>query len=232
MENRVYVVATLKPWNIQAYHRTLKHLPGRWHLVTDPAQLTVERVRSLAPRYIFFPHWSEIVPAEILALTECVCFHETDLPFGRGGSPIQNLIERGQRETVITALRMVEELDAGPVYMKQPLSLEGGGEEVYLRAASLVAEMIAEMIEQEPEPLEQVGEPVVFQRRTPQQSEVPSEMKGLEQLFDHIRMLDAEGYPKACFTHGHYRFELSRPALKTGEIVADVRITRIEDEER
>ena len=232
MENRVYVVATLKPWNIQAYHRTLKHLPGQWHLVTDPAQLTVERVRSLAPRYIFFPHWSEIVPAEILALTECVCFHETDLPFGRGGSPVQNLIERGQRETVITALRMVEELDAGPVYMKQPLSLEGGGEEVYLRAASLVAEMIAEMIEQEPESFEQVGEAVVFQRRTPQQSEVPSDMQGLEQLFDHIRMLDAEGYPKACFTHGHYRFELSRPALKTGEIVADVRITRIEDEAR
>ncbi len=29
---------------------------------------------------------------------ECVCFHMTDVPYGRGGSPLQNLIIREPQE--------------------------------------------------------------------------------------------------------------------------------------
>ena len=49
------------------------------------------------PKYIFFPHWSKKVDTKIVNNYECVCFHETDLPYGRGGSPIQNLILRNQK---------------------------------------------------------------------------------------------------------------------------------------
>lgn len=30
-----------------------------------------------------------------------------------GGAPLQNLIQRGHRDTMLTALRMVREMDAG-----------------------------------------------------------------------------------------------------------------------
>ena len=66
----------------------------------------------------------------------------TDLPFGRGGSPLQNLVERGIYETKVSAIRCCKELDGGDVYMKKPLSLWGTAEEIYLRAAELTKEMM------------------------------------------------------------------------------------------
>ena len=60
----------------------------------------------------------------------------TDLPFGRGGSPLQNLITRGISKTKISALRCNEEIDAGPIYLKRPLSLHGSAEEIYQLAIS------------------------------------------------------------------------------------------------
>jgi methionyl-tRNA formyltransferase len=228
MKNENYVVATIKPWNIKVYNEIIKHYPGVWHLITDHRELTVEKIKLINPKFIFFPHWSHIVSNEILKITTCVCFHETDLPYGRGGSPLQNLIALGHRETVVTALKMTEELDAGPIYLKKPLSLEGLAEEIFIRTSYIVAEMIKTIITENPKPTEQVGKPTLFNRRKPSQSKIPMEKTNLVDLFDHIRMLDAEDYPKAYLESGGFRYEISRPSLKTGEILADVRITKLE----
>lgn len=66
-----------------------------------------------------------MVPEAVLIAAECVCFHMTDVPYGRGGSPLQNLIVRKHKKTKLTALKMTEEIDAGPVYCKRELSLDG-----------------------------------------------------------------------------------------------------------
>lgn len=42
----------------------------------------------------------------------------------------------------------------------------------------------------------QEGDPVVFKRRKPEQSDM-SGLEKLEEIFDYIRMLDADGYPHA-----------------------------------
>lgn len=230
MDNERYVVATIKPWNIKIYNEIIKHYPGTWHLITDQEELTVEKIKGIDPKFIFFPHWNHVVSNEIRSITTCICFHETDLPYGRGGSPLQNLIALGHKETVVTALQMTEELDAGPIYAKKTLSLEGLAEEIFIRASYLVAEMIKTILTEDPKPVEQVGEPTLFRRRKPDQSKIPTKKIPLASLFDHIRMLDAEGYPKAYLEINGFRYEISRPALKTGEIVADVRITQSEEE--
>jgi len=220
-----FVVATIRPWNVDQFHAARPGLPGVWHLISDPDELTMARLASIQPRYVFFPHWSHKVPAEMFDRYECVAFHETDLPYGRGGSPIQNLIERGHADTVVSALRMVETFDAGPVYAKRPLSLVGLAEEIYLRAAAIVFEMIKEIVVTQPTPVPQTGDSVVFRRRTPEQSAVPRDLRTLGALFDHIRMLDAEGYPSAFLEHGNFRIEFIRPALRTGRLEASVNIT-------
>jgi methionyl-tRNA formyltransferase len=119
---------------------------------------------------------------------------------------------------------MCAELDAGPVYMKEPLSLEGGGEEIFIRSSRLAARMILHIVETEPVPVPQNGVPVAFERRKPGESAMP-EFESLERTYDHIRMMDAEGYPKAYLIHKGLRYEFSRPALYGGRIIADVRIT-------
>jgi len=228
MKKADFLVVTLKPWNISIYNEKIRHFPGNWFLITSPDELTIENLQRINPELIFFPHWSHKVPAEIVDKYECICFHMTDLPFGRGGSPLQNLIARGIHQTVISALRMTDEIDAGPVYMKEPLSLEGLAEEIFIRAADKISGMIEKMVTSKPEAVMQTGEPVFFKRRKPDESIIDKTSESLSEVFDHIRMLDADGYPKACIEFGKLRFEFSRPALRADGIIADAKISMIE----
>jgi methionyl-tRNA formyltransferase len=221
-----YLVLGCKPWNRRAFDAELTRLPGEWAYIGEPEGLTIQAVRRSAPRYIFVLHWSWKVPPEIYDDFECVCFHMTDVPYGRGGSPLQNLIVRGHRETRLTALRMVQEFDAGPVYLKEPLSLQGSAEEIYLRATRLSVRMVERLVSEEPVPAPQQGEVVTFKRRKPEESAIAAP-ESLTALYDFIRMLDADGYPHAFLDHAGFRFEFSRAALYDGRIVADVKITTL-----
>jgi len=213
-----YVVASIRPWNVAAFERHTPSLPGRWHLITRREQLTEQRLAEIAPRYVFFPHWSWPVRAAIVDRFECVCFHMTDVPFGRGGSPLQNLIASGHHETKLTALRMVEEMDAGPVYLKLPLSLAGSAQEIFERAADLAYTAIRQIVADERTPQPQRGEPTFFRRRRPTESLLPAAPDSIERVFDHIRMLDAETYPLAFLDHGTLRLEF-RDAQRVGDVV-------------
>ena len=219
-----YLVATIKPWNIAAFHRRTPHLPGRWHLVESAEDLELGLIARLNPRYTFFPHWSWRVPQDILRATECVCFHMTDVPYGRGGSPLQNLIVRGHERTRVTALRMVEEVDAGPVYLKRPLELSGSAQAIFERVAELVYDMAAEIIATEPVPAPQQGDIVTFERRTPDQSRLPTGVEA-RAVYDHIRMLDAETYPSAFIEHGDLLLGFTEAELVDDGVVARVHIS-------
>jgi methionyl-tRNA formyltransferase len=222
-----YIVAGAKPWNRRVFDEVIANYPGTWHFVSRPEELDPDSVASLAPRYVFFLHWSWKVSDQVIDNCECVCFHMADVPYGRGGSPLQNLITRGHHCTKLTALRMVEDFDAGPVYLKEDLCLEGGAEEIYIRATYLSAQMIQHIIREQPEPVPQTGEVTVFKRRKPEESEIP-EASSLRGLYDFVRMLDAEGYPRAFINHEGFRYEFTRGVLYHGRIIADVKITQIE----
>jgi methionyl-tRNA formyltransferase len=220
-----FVVCATKSWNVDAFGRYAPMLPGRWVLIGEPAQLIAARLAELAPRYIFFPHWSWRVPSEIVDRFECVCFHMTDVPYGRGGSPLQNLILRGHQSTMLTALRMTAELDAGPVYLKRPLSLAGRAEEIFESAAALTCAMISEIVTKEPHPVAQHGEAVSFPRRAPEQSVLPREGTPTS-LYDFIRMLDAPTYPAAFIEWGDWRIEFDHANLEGDDVRACATIRR------
>lgn len=220
MEKPTYIVAGCKDWNRRDFQTLAKDRPERWLFVSNEAEL-LETLSREVPRYVFFLHWNWRVPGEIWRRFECVCFHMTDVPYGRGGSPLQNLIVAGHAETVVTALQMVEEMDAGPVYAKRPLSLSGRAEEIYARAGVVCIDIIRWMVEAEPVPVPQSGESVLFKRRKPEQSELPA-AGDMRTLYNHIRMLDAPGYPLAYVEHGEFRLEFSNAQLTGDEVVARV----------
>ena len=231
MKNKTYLVAGYKPWNHRIFDEVISKYPGRWHFIGNPEQLSLDTVRALSPRYIFFLHWSWKVPDEIIKEYECVAFHMTDLPFGRGGSPLQNLIARGIHETKISAIKVTEEFDAGPIYLQRNLCLHGSAEEIYIRATYKSADMIERIISQDLKPVPQRGKSTVFKRRRPEDSEIRS-LHTVHQLYDFIRMVDAEGYPRAFCYYKGFRYELSRATLYDGRIEANVIITRQEDSSR
>ena len=115
--------------------------------------------------YIFVPFWSWYIPAEIYKKYEVVIFHCTALPFGRGGSPVQNLIVRGFKKTKLSALKCAKGIDAGPLYCQVPLSLEGTADNIYDRADNIIRSAIIPFIlAQHPEPTPQKGKVVYFDK--------------------------------------------------------------------
>jgi len=219
-----FVLATSHSWSQGMVERLSARTGCNFTLISEPSELTSEKLAVINPMFVFFTHWSHRIPANIFNKFDCVIFHMTDLPFGRGGSPLQNLIVRGIYETQISALRCVEEIDAGPVYLKKPLSLHGSAEEIFLRASNVIEEMIVTIIEKSPEPVSQEGTPTTFKRRKPEEGNLDN-AKSLDQAFDFIRMLDADGYPKAFVNVGPFKLEFARASRKTGHVVADVRIS-------
>lgn len=216
------IIATIKSWNIERAEAMQKKYQGVHEIViyTSKEEFTSDNVRDFCPDYIFLPHWSYIMPREITDNWECVVFHMTDLPYGRGGSPLQNLIVRGHKETKISAIKMTEKLDGGPVYMKHELSLDGSAQEIFVRCSDIIfQEMIPLFLDADKEkmtPVPQEGEPVVFKRRKPEESQITVDMK-TEQIYDYIRMLDAEGYPHAFIEFGDYRLELEQAEFLENE---------------
>jgi len=225
MEN--ILIVSEKSWNKELVSYLQSTMPQyAFYLISQKEDFTVERIGSISPVKIFIPHWSYIIPFIIFERYECIVFHMTDLPYGRGGSPLQNLIVRGLTATKLSALRVEAGLDTGPVYLKMDLSLSGTAEEIFVRANKLVGKMIVEIIQNNLQPVPQEGDPVVFKRRKPEQSDM-SGLEKLEEIFDYIRMLDADGYPHAYIEKGEFRYEFTRASIKAdGSIVADVKITK------
>lgn len=220
-----YVVVGQHSWNRKLFKEHLQFFPGAWWYVDNQEDL--EQIAKVAnPRYIFFLHWSEIVPKWLVEKYECVCFHPTDLPYGRGGTPIQNLILRGHKTTVLTAFRMTSELDAGPVYYKAPLLLRGSLRTIFSREMNVAAQMVGYIVKHEPVPDPQAGEPVYFTRRKPEESEIDSR-HSLDQLYDHIRMLDAPGYPPATITLDNVVLEITQVRKSGGILQAKVKVREL-----
>ena len=225
MEN--ILIVSEKSWNKELVSYLQSTMPQyAFYLISQKEDFTVERIGSISPVKIFIPHLSYIIPSAIFERYECIVFHMTDLPYGRGGSPLQNLIVRGLTATKLSALRVEVGLDTGPVYLKMDLSLSGTAEEIFVRVNKLVGKMIVEIIQNNLQPVPQEGDPVVFKRRKPEQSDM-SGLEKLEEIFDYIRMLDADGYPHAYIEKGEFRYEFTRASIKAdGSIVADVKITK------
>lgn len=223
---RSFVLVSEKSWHEDLFNNLVRTLPAKWTWLRTKEEFTPERLEALKPEKIFIPHWSHLIPAEIYSRYECIVFHMTDLPFGRGGSPLQSLIVRGLRSTKLSAIRIDEGIDTGDVYLKKDLSLEGTAQEIFIRAAVVMEAMIAEILERNIVPLPQTGEPVVFKRRKPEESNI-AYLKGIEEVYDYIRMLDCEGYPPAFLEIGEFRLEFNNATLEQDKtLTANVRIIK------
>ena len=83
--------------------------------------------------------------------------------------------------------------------------------------------MIRRLIRERPMPRPQDGTGTVFRRRVPADSDIP-QVPTVGALYDFIRMLDAQGYPRAFLTHGGFRYEFRNARLRDGQLRADVTI--------
>ncbi|MCH5337003.1 MAG: methionyl-tRNA formyltransferase [Campylobacter sp.] len=217
------IIATLKSWNIKNYKKLGELYPEfSFFLVQKEQDLSLEFVKKIEPKYIFFPHWSFYIPKELYENYECIVFHMSDLPFGRGGSPLQNLILRNIKKTKISALRVCEELDAGDIYLKKSLDIsKGSAEQIYKKASKLIFfKMIPRFFKTSIKAKPQKGEVIIFKRRKAEQSCLNTlQNPNLNELYNFIRMLDAPTYPKAFLEFGNFKLDLSKVQCKNQKLI-------------
>lgn len=221
---KAFAFVSEKAWHNSIFDSLNARKNERWYRIDKKDDLNLELLHIRNIEKVFIPHWSYLIPAEIWSNFECIVFHMTDLPYGRGGSPLQNLIVRGHEETKITALRVNEVLDAGDIYLKRHLSLEGSAREIFHRTVPVIKEMIETIIDQEITPKPQSGDPVIFKRRIPRDGDL-SDLQDAGKVYDYIRMLDADGYPAAFIETKYFRFEFTKASISdNNEVLANVRI--------
>jgi len=232
MKKRI-AIATIKSWNIKNAYKFKELYKDKYEVIilTNKEKFTEVTIAMFNPEWIFYPHWSWLIPPEIYNKYNCALFHITDLPFGRGGSPLQNLIFRKIYNTKISAIKVVKEIDAGSVYLKENLSIKNGSAgEIFNKASKIIFfKMIPFIIDKNPLPVEQRGEIITFRRRKLEESELKlANIESLEDFYNFIRMLDGEGYPKAFLKFNKFKIEFSKAQLKLNKLAGRFEITEEE----
>lgn len=95
--------------------------------------------------------YGRILPAEFLNAPShgCINVHFSLLPKYRGAAPVNWAIVNGEDETGVTTMRIVEELDAGPILLQHSTQL-GEGEtapQLMKRLADIGADLLSETLE-------------------------------------------------------------------------------------
>ena len=216
--NNKILIITKKVWS--AYN--FKKLKKKFFKVSN--NLNYTKIKKFNPKIIFFIHWSKMIEKKIYNNFECIQFHSSDLPIGRGGSPIQNQILMGIKNTKITAFKVTKKLDGGPIVLKKPIKLRGTAQEIYIDMEKISLKMISEISKMKKLIYKkQKGKVLIFKRRLENQSEIKTnKISSTKKLYDFIRMLDAKNYPKAFIKLNRFIGRLSNAKYKNQKLLATI----------
>jgi methionyl-tRNA formyltransferase len=93
--------------------------------VSEPARLedAAEQIAALAPDLIVLCAYGAIVREPMLSAYEILNVHPSLLPRWRGAAPIERAIMAGDASTGVSIMRLVQELDGGPVCRSQSVAI-------------------------------------------------------------------------------------------------------------
>lgn len=92
--------------------------------------------------------YGALIPTELLEQALWLNVHPSVLPRWRGAAPVERAIMAGDTETGVSVIRLVEELDAGPVgaVSRFPIGPDDDAGAVYDRAAGLAPDLVEQVL--------------------------------------------------------------------------------------
>lgn len=158
---------------------------------------------------LFLLGCERLITKETLALnTHNIVVHPSDLPKGRGFSPLTWLILEGAHDVPITLFEATEGADEGPWYFKDVIHFEGHELNEALKRAQgeKTMDLVLTFVDQYDslQVHEQAGESSWYPRRAAKDSELDPG-KTIAEQFDLLRVVDNERYP-AFFTHRDHTY--------------------------
>jgi methionyl-tRNA formyltransferase len=160
----------------------------------------------------FYLSCTDLTPPALLARNAWnIVVHASDLPQGRGFSPLVWQVLEGKNDIPLTMITMDEAADAGDIVMHRTLSFQGHelNDEMRTRMGIAIVEMCVNLVvaSAPPEPRAQTGEPSWYNRRRADDSRLDVDRTIAEQ-FDLLRVVDNDRYP-AFFEHRGHRYTLT-----------------------
>jgi methionyl-tRNA formyltransferase len=103
---------------------------------------------TLDEQTIVLVAYGRLIPRELLDRHLWLNLHPSLLPRWRGAAPVERSIMAGDTETGVTAIKLVEELDAGPVAGQRsfPIGPDDDAGAVYERAAEEGAALLEDVV--------------------------------------------------------------------------------------
>jgi methionyl-tRNA formyltransferase len=129
---------------------------GRYGLpILKPAKIRTAEflasLKSFAPDLLVVAAYGRILPAAVLeaAILMPINVHASILPRHRGAAPIQGGILAGDKVAGVTIMRMVEQMDAGPILLQRetPMAPDETQETLTAKLAELGAQALLEALE-------------------------------------------------------------------------------------
>lgn len=138
--------------------------------------------------------------------------HESDLPRGKGWSPLTWQILEGQNRIPVTLIEAAEQVDSGVIYAQKWLDFQGHEliDELRREQAQATHSLCRWFVDFYPESVSnrraQEGEATFYPRRRPSDSCL-DENESLSNQFDLLRVVDNRRYP-AILAHRSFRYKI------------------------
>ena len=150
---------------------------------------------------LFMLGCGQIVPEERLLLHKHnLVVHESDLPSGKGWSPVSWQILEGKKQIPITLFECEKTVDSGVIYLQEDMCFTGYEliDEIRKIQGNATIDLCVRFVGEYPAILEtarvQVGESTYYQRRTAVDSKLDLD-KTLREQFNLLRIVDNNRYP-------------------------------------
>lgn len=171
----------------------------------------IEKLKNIGhDAYLIHKH-KEVIKGDILFLLSCerkftnlnlnkfnIVIHESDLPKGKGWSPLTWQILSGINKIPVTLLEASDEIDSGNIYLQRYINLKGHElfKEIKHLQGKITIDLVLEFVEKYKvlKPRYQVGESTFYQKRNIKDSELNINKTIIEQ-FNLLRVCDNENYP-------------------------------------
>jgi methionyl-tRNA formyltransferase len=127
--------------------RTLAPTPAK----VAALQLGIPVAYEYEPREvetIVLVDYGRLIPREQLDRQLWLNVHPSLLPRWRGAAPVERALMAGDEETGVTVIKLVEELDAGPIAAQRAFAIADGDDAgaVYSKAAESGAELLGDVL--------------------------------------------------------------------------------------
>src|SRR3989338_5037629 len=155
----------------------------------------------------FFLSCLRMVPKPALRFNQNnIVVHGSDLPSGKGFSPISWQILKGRNKIVLTIFEAADKLDSGDIYFKETVNFKGYelSDEIHQKIGKKIVAMVLRFLARYPnlKKKKQKGRSSYYPRRTIKDDELPIN-KTIAELFNRFRIADNERHPVYFYRKGH-----------------------------